>query len=104
MARIVNKPLLDEFRAQTRCEWCGRTVAQCEPHHIFCRGMGGGARLDIRENLVALCGPFAGNCHGLAPRHRQYMLRLAAMREGTTPEAIVAKIWRLRRTPKEAMP
>jgi hypothetical protein len=25
-----------------------------EPHHVFAKGMGGGGRLDIRWNLVAL--------------------------------------------------
>ena len=95
---IKNEALLDYFRSKTRCEYCGRRVKSCQPHHIFCRGLGGGSRLDVMTNLVGLCGPFG--CHtkfhnGDIPREE--LLAIVAKREKTTVEDIENEIWKLLR-------
>jgi hypothetical protein len=57
------------FRADGRCEWCGRKVDRPELHHRLFRSRGGGHG---PENLVALCG--WGNttgCHGRAHTQEQ---------------------------------
>ena len=105
--RIIDEPLLDQFRGPGRCEHCGKLVRKRDPHHWAARGIGGGGRLDVRCNLVALCSTFAGggNCHRLAHDgkiKRDVLLGIIAARERTTPEAVEAEIWRLRRTPKGA--
>lgn len=58
---IKDEKLLNEFRGAGRCEWCKASCRRREPHHVATRGMGGGGRLDIRINLVALC----CRCHQL---------------------------------------
>lgn len=53
---IVNEPLLATFRAATQCEVCRAKIRTgLDPHHVFARGMGGGHRLDVPFNLVAIC-------------------------------------------------
>lgn len=56
MAIIINELLLQTFRDFPRCEWCGvEGRGTLQPHHVICRGMGSGSRLDIPENLFAVC-------------------------------------------------
>lgn len=50
---VIDDNLLDEFR-QKPCEICNRRPPS-EAHHLSGRGMGGGSRKDVRENLVSLC-------------------------------------------------
>ena len=96
--KIVDEALLDEFRSARKCEFCReRTPRGADPAHIFSRGAG---RVDIRENLVALC----RNCHlenhaGKMPG-RSALLAIAAMREVTTADAITEKVYWIRRTRK----
>ncbi len=100
----INNALLREFRAGNRCEWCGRTVAELDPHHYWQkRGVGGGSRLDIRINLIGLCRGFVCgrfvSCHDDAEAgiiSREDLLDKVAAREGTTPAAIRDEIQRLR--------
>lgn len=94
--RLVSELTLEKFR-HGPCEHCGK-VGRTDPHHVYAKG--NECRLDIRENLVALC----RRCHtehhsGHSPTRRE-LLAIVARREGTTPEAIQAKIWRLRRAEK----
>jgi hypothetical protein len=104
---IVDEELLRMFRAPGRCELCGNWCDVREPHHVFARGLGGGARLDIPENLLAL-GSTPGwqcRCHrlcedGFIPRHAQ--LCVVALREGMEVEEVEAEIHRVRRLPKRA--
>ena len=93
--RIVNEDLLAEFRRYQSCEWCGKRCWP-DPHHVFCRGMGGGSRLDIRINLLALCRECHSQVHGGEIR-RIDLLMVVAGRENVQIDAIVEEIWRLRR-------
>ena len=76
--KVINEDLLDEFRQHGLCEWCKAFCSSRDPHHIFARGMGGGGRLDIQENIVSLC----RTCHGRV--HAGHILRCDLL-------AIVAK-------------
>ena len=102
--KIESETLLDGFRMATKCEWCGRRISVAEPHHVFTKGMGGGGRLDIPCNLVALGGAFECSCHrshhdGHAPLTCD-LLALVAARLGTLQKDIEAEIHRARRLPK----
>jgi hypothetical protein len=84
---IIDETLLDEYRAVSRCWWCGLRAA-CQPHHLFGRGQEGCTRFDVRENLAALC----VECHqahhmGLQPMTLD-LLAVVAARLHTTQEAI----------------
>jgi hypothetical protein len=79
-----------------RCECCGSTGI-LEVHHLWRRGIGGGARLDVRCFLAVLCVQFhpAIGCHDRTelPRGKNQitrldLLRIVARRERTTPRAI----------------
>jgi hypothetical protein len=101
--KIISEPTLDLFRASGPCEWCRRYCRRREPHHLACRGMGGGARLDIPCNLIALGSTrnWDCTCHEKIQRGRidsADVLALVARREGVTAEDVVAVrslIWRL---------
>ena len=97
--QIADEACLDLFRGPGRCEWCGKMVKQREPHHILHRGSG---RVDIPENLVALCAVFSGgdDCHY---RHHysgipstSELFEIAAAREHTTAEACRLKVYEAR--------
>lgn len=56
--KIIDEPLLDEFRSNRHCEYCmASTPRGADPHHVFAHGQGSAFRLDVRGNLVALCRP-----------------------------------------------
>lgn len=93
---------LDWFKARPRCEWCGKpNRSGLDPHHaIHKRGIGGGSRLDIPWNLVALC---RWPCHEDAERGRitkADMLGVISAREGVPQDTIDAFLKRLRRSGK----
>ena len=92
---VINKPLLAEFRAKLVCEHCGRAIiGPAEPHHWKPKGMGGGSRLDIRCNLIAL----DSRCHRMAEDGnipRETILAIIAQREGMLQDEVQAEIWRL---------
>lgn len=94
--KVVNDDLLAEFRARGVCELC-ELWRPTSPHHVFARGMGGGGRLDIRVNLIALCWLCHGAVHSGAV-DRDTVLRVVAARERTRPGAIIALIHKLRRS------
>ena len=101
---INDEALLNEFRAKGHCEWCLRAIrkrGELHANHIFTRGAGGGMRLDIRVNLVAMC----WHCHSEYHEgriKRKELLEIVANREKTTVAEIVAEVYRLRRAPKGA--
>lgn len=105
---IVCESTLDQFRGPGRCEVCGKRCRIREAAHIFSRGSG---QLDIPINLVS-CGrteAFECDCH-LANHaktngqtvSRERLLRIAAVREATTPQAIADVVYWLRRLNKDA--
>jgi hypothetical protein len=98
--KIIDENLLRSFREKPRCEWCGKpNVGQLQPHHVRCRGMGGGGRLDVPVNLIALC---AVPCHDDAHHGRitaTDLLAVVAAREGVLQQDIIDEVNRLRRTP-----
>ncbi len=97
--KVIDEGLLDEFRSAGRCEFCGKHFQSRHPHHLWARGMGGGSRLDVRINIIALCPP----CHNATHAGiimRPDLLAVVAAREGLLQSQIEEEIWRLRRTPK----
>ena len=52
--KIKDEKTLDLYRGPGFCEWCRNWCVRREPDHIECKGMGGGRRLDIHVNLLAL--------------------------------------------------
>ena len=100
--KIIDPEFLAQFRGPGICEYCRRTVRNREPHHLFCRGMGGACQLDVMINLMALCATFSGgqHCHhryhfGIIPKRE--LIAIVAHREGMTPEELEAEIRRLQR-------
>jgi len=97
---VIDDGLLWEFRLARKCEWCGRAAPQgCDPHHLWCRGFGGGGRLDVRVNLISVC----RDCHrligdGKIARHD--LLAVVAARERCLQDDIESAIHELRRAPR----
>lgn len=85
---VIDEAVLDRFRAAGRCEICFTYRTRRDPHHHVGRGMGGGTRCDIPENLIALC----RTCHdkvGNLKIMRSEVLELIAKREKKTPKEIM---------------
>lgn len=105
--KIVSEATLDLFRTAGNCSWCGRYCQKREPHHLWPRGHGGGFRLDVRINLIALGSGslFYCSCHGMVHSGeiaRHDLLVLVANREDTRQQDIEAVIPWLQRLPKDA--
>lgn len=94
--KIIDPMLLDTFRSQCHCELCGRRKA-VQPHHLWSRGMGGSSRLDIPENLIALCRDCHDRAHAGLVRRRALQL-LVADRESVSVDYLEETVYRLRRT------
>lgn len=84
--KVIDDCLLAEFRAKGRCEYCGKK-RPTDPHHLWCRGMGGGGRLDIKENLIALCRECHTDVHN-GVIHRSELVEMVAKRIGLFTEDI----------------
>jgi hypothetical protein len=95
--KLVDEDLLREFRAKRKCEHCRRVVSGCDPHHIFCRGMGGGGRIDHPYNLVGLCRECHCRVHA-GQLERKHLLAIVAEREGITEPQAVQLLMDLRRS------
>lgn len=93
MAKIRDERLLSTFRAAGRCELCGRDCAKRQAVHVLPKGIGGGLRMDIPENLLGACLPFAGCGH-----HEQHHLNRPSY---PTSKLIAAVAKRLNRTPED---
>lgn len=101
---LVNKPLLAEFRRR-RCEVCGNAPPS-EPHHVLCRGMGGGGRIDHPFNLLSAC----LRCHrryhdgnlmiGGKRATKADMFAIVALRERRPVDELEAAVYAMRNAPK----
>lgn len=102
---IVDDDVLADFRSSGQCELCGRRVYPLDPHHAFLkRGMGGGSRLDVPENLAALCRICHHECE-TQTAVADTVRRIVAKRHGLTTAVIREWLDLVNRTPKErAMP
>lgn len=99
---ILNPALLSEFSRTALCEHCGCYARRMEAHHLTCRGFGGGQRMDVPWNLIALCNHLDNNCHDRAQRRiipQEDILEIVATREGTTAETVEDFLWWLARQP-----
>jgi len=99
--RVIDKTALQKARDAGRCDICGQQRAALDAHHILCRGAGGGSRLDIPQNLLALCHePCHRFCQERLPRRVQ--LQIVIWRDGLdrTPEQLEEELWQILRTKK----
>src|SRR5207247_10685926 len=97
----IDEELLAYFRHKPECEWCGKfSDTGLDPHHALHRGLGGGSRLDVALNLIAV--------HRLPCHHEiehggnaamQKCLDIIAKREGLENGTVVLDaLYRLLRT------
>lgn len=98
--KIVNAELVRAFSTAGLCEWCRRRTPT-EAHHLFCKGMGGGSKLDVRLFLMSLCRECHQNRHhgGVT---QECLLAIVAQREKVLQDDILAVLFFLRRTPQGA--
>lgn len=96
--KIIDEVLLFAFRLKGRCEWCGK-YGGVDPHHIFARGLGGGHRLDIEINLIALCRLCHNEVHA-GHIMRVDLLAIVAKREKMSQDEILDAIRDLKRRPR----
>lgn len=90
--KIIDDACLAQFRSPGLCLLCGRWFLELDPHHAFWkRGMGGGTRLDLPENLAALC----RRCHTTAESNSEAAADVqyrVAQREGCDDPQVI-KDW-----------
>lgn len=103
-----DEKLLAEFRTAGPCELCYRWCNPREPHHLWGRGVGGGTRLDIRINLIALGSSrgFQCECHtriGDGNLDNAMAKAKVANREGVSVDDIERRIMLIRRAPKRLL-
>ena len=95
---IEDDALLNYYRNQERCSRCLQPCWPCEPHHCYRKGMGGGSRMDVCLNILAVCRA----CHQHlqeAPGGREEGWRLIEKREGLEEGQAEAAVWVLLRRP-----
>ena len=96
--KFISEATLDAFRTPGRCEVCGKYGPR-EPHHVFARGRGNASRMDIPENLLAVCVECHASIHG-GMYWRIYLLGLIGQREGLWPQDLELTLQRLRNARK----
>jgi hypothetical protein len=96
---IVDEKLLDrDFRGRHTCGLCGKTRT-CEPEHWKCRGLGGGSRLDISINLLAVDRECHTKVHA-GSISKEAVQKEIAGREGLTMSEIEDTVWHFLRLSK----
>jgi hypothetical protein len=100
--RIEDESCLDLFRKAGRCGWC-RKSRPTDPHHLWGRGHGGGFRLDVPINLIALCRACHDEFHD-GKIARFDLLAMVAQRENVLQGEIESVYWFIQRIPKHFRP
>lgn len=91
-----NKKVIKELRSEHDCcERCGN-MNNLEVAHVISRGAGG---IDMRENLIVLCGKasMSQGCHGANHRGEikaNELFKIIARREGVTAETCRKRVRR----------
>lgn len=102
---VIDQKLLDAMKAAERCDYCGAKIPFADPHHVDARAMGGGRRLDLRQNIARLCPTFYGNnCHHkvtIGRISKDDMLACVAKREKTTAGRLRRYLDACHNAPKE---
>lgn len=95
MTKIVDPGVYNTPRSVT-CEHCGLYCRKpTERHHIVSRGMGGGHRLDVPENLIDLGSVWDCSCHARAQAGlitRSALQSLVAKRLGITVQTLRIRV------------
>jgi hypothetical protein len=97
-----NEKLLDRFRGWRRDEVTGK-MGWCIPHHIISKGMGGGTRLDVAINLVAVTDQTHARIHAGFVK-RKALLAIIGRRHGMTAANVLDRLHALVARPKHAIP
>lgn len=103
--QVLDEILMQEMRDAKRCNLCGKMRyygCPMHPHHIARRGTGGGSRVDVRFNLLAL----HWDCHDSTENgHVPILVQWAcvAAREKKTIEEVSSFVNALINAPKEAI-
>lgn len=101
--KVIDKKALATPRSH-HCEYCGRFCRYpTERHHIIPRGMAGGKRMDVPENLIDLGGAWECGCHvqaGAGEITQVELLREVGKRERKTLEWLCHFLNRLYLAPK----
>lgn len=98
--KVIDDALLREIAEFGWCEKCQkRYPSGVDPAHIVARGMGGGSRVDVRENVIGLCRQHHSEHHN-GKISQDEMWAMAARRLGKTVDECKAKVYLILRTPK----
>jgi hypothetical protein len=95
IVKFISPETVALFRRPGLCEYCFRRCHLTEPHHCFARGRGDAFRMDLSENLIALC----FECHRafhFGAIQRDDLLAVIAAREGLWPPDLRDILTRLR--------
>jgi hypothetical protein len=93
--KIIDEPLLHEFRCKPWCEHCKYTsMGMLEPHHLRGKGMGGWSRFDVKYNLIALC-RFCHQSYHDGRIDKAKLMAIVARRERVTVEELEEMLRRL---------
>jgi hypothetical protein len=105
--KIECEATLDLFRGLGMCEWCGKQCRRREPCHLVAKGQGGGRRLDVTWNLLAMGSTLDFECPCHTKSHQEgdpsyeQMLSVISRREGHSSDAIERAIWFILRLNKD---
>lgn len=107
--KIINEALLTEFHSPGPCDICGKFCHEREPHHFRRRGFGGGSRLDISINLLALGSTPRWECQCHTRIHAGELtacdeLNAIAKREKAEPDDIARALYFIERLDKGFSP
>ena len=96
--RFVCEKTLDIYRKGGLCEYCHKPCRAREPNHLIGRGFGGGFRLDVHCNLIALGQTVTWQCRCHMLFHhcgisQGEMAAVIAVRERVTSHDLMRVLW-----------